>query len=185
MAGRTNVTLRRYRSTTVINYNVRQATTQDAEWMQESFKQMGWSKSDNYFADCCRQQEEGKLVLLVAEMEGTYVGHVKVVWRPGYPYFRQNGIPVINDLAVLPHYRRQGVATSLLDRAEAIIRTRSQVAGISFGLYADYGLAQRMYILRGYVPDGQGVSYDDEYVQPGQQVMVDDNLTLGLIKQLK
>ena len=93
--------------------------------MQESFKQMGGRKSDNYFADCCRQQEDGKLVLLVAEMEGTYLGHVKVVWQPDYPYFRQNGIPVINDLAVLPHYRRQGVATSLLDKAEAIIRTRS------------------------------------------------------------
>ena len=46
------------------------ATGADADWMQESFKQMGWEKRDNYFAECCRQQAEGKLVLLAAELEG-------------------------------------------------------------------------------------------------------------------
>ena len=158
---------------------------QDAASMQDSFRRTGWRKPEGYFADCCRQQEKGQLVLLVAEMDGAYMGHVKVVWRSGYAHFRENEIPHIQDLSVLPGHRRKGVATRLLDMAEDIIRQRSNVAGISFGLYSDYGPAQRMYVLRGYVPDGKGVTYNDQYVQPGQHVLVDDDLILHLVKDLE
>jgi GNAT superfamily N-acetyltransferase len=169
----------------MMKFRVRQADADDAAWMQESFKQIGWAKRDNYFAECCRQQAEGKLVLLVAEMEGLYLGHAKVVWQPDYTYFKENSIPEIQDLNVLPAYRRKGVATRLTDEAEAIIRQRSKVAGIGFGLYPDYGAAQRMYVRRGYVPDGKGMTYNDVYVQAGQSVVVDDFLTLYLVKKLE
>jgi hypothetical protein len=86
---------------------------------------------------------------------------------------------------VLPAYRRQGVASQLLDAAETLIQERSDRAGIGFGLYADYGPAQRMYILRGYVPDGNGVTYNGSTAQPGTQVTVDDDLVLYLVKTLR
>lgn len=38
---------------------------------------------------------------------------------------------------------------------------QSDTIGIGFGLYADYGTAQRMYIKRGFVPDGRGIMYND------------------------
>jgi ribosomal protein S18 acetylase RimI-like enzyme len=167
-----------------MRFSTRKATIQDAEWMQDSFTQMGWSKPEGYFADCCRQQEEGQIVLLIAEGNGDYLGHVKVVWDSEVPYFRENGIPEIQDLIVVPTHRRQGIATRLVDEAETIIRGRSGVAGICFGLYVDYGAAQRMYVLRGYVPDGKGIGYKDSYVEPGQTVVVDDDLVLCLAKRL-
>ena len=164
---------------------VRQATHDDAAWMQESFATIGWGKPDGYFADCCRLQDDGKLVLLVAEDEGTYVGHCKIVWDPDYPYFKAHGIPETQDLNVIPEYRRQGVASALMDETERRIGERSDVAGIGFGLYRDYGAAQRMYILRGYVPDGNGIVYEDVYVTPGESYRVDDALVLGLIRRLR
>jgi hypothetical protein len=41
-----------------------------------------------------------------------------------------------------------------------------------------------MYVLRGYVPDGKGIGYKDSYVEPGQTVVVDDDLVLCLAKRL-
>lgn len=164
---------------------IRRATTQDANWMQIGFDtQMGWTKVSGYFASCCDLQEKGELVLLVAVDGDKYVGHLKIIWLPSYVNFRENKIPEIQDLNVLASYRRQGIATMLVDEAEAIIGERSNIAGIGFGLYADYGAAQRMYILRGYVPDGKGLAYHDSYVSPNQVVHVDDDLVLYLIKNL-
>jgi GNAT superfamily N-acetyltransferase len=164
---------------------VRQAQPKDADWMQTSFDQrMGWTKPAGYFQNACDLQIENKIVLLVAVDGDQYAGHTKVAWSPDYPYFRDNSIPEIQDLNVLPVYRRQGVATSLVDAAENLIRQRSKIAGIGVGLYADYGPAQRMYVQRGYVPDGKGVAYHDHYVTPGASVPVDDDLVLFFVKEL-
>lgn len=167
------------------HFTIRQATHADAARMQEHFARIGWSKPEGYFAACCQRQDAGELVLLIAEHEGDYVGHCKVVWAPDYPHFKENGIPETQDLNVLSHYRRQGVASLLMDEAERLIGERSAVAGIGFGLYRDYGAAQRMYVLRGYVPDGRGIAYQDLYVEPGQSYPVDDDLVLGLVKRLR
>ena len=72
-----------------------------------------------------------------------------------------------------------------MDEAEGRIAERSSVVGIGVGLYRDYGAAQRMYIKRGYIPDGRGVYYDTEQVQPGQRVPVDDSLALFFTKELR
>ena len=64
------------------------------------------------------------------------------------------------------------------------MRTRSHVAGIGIGLHPGYAAAQRMYVLRGYVPDGNPLTYRNEFVQQGQHVVLDDDLTLQLTKEL-
>lgn len=71
-----------------------------------------------------------------------------------------------------------------MDSAEGAARTRSKFIGIGVGLASDYGAAQRLYIQRGYVPDGHGVAYRDRTVEYGDQVSVDDDLVLYLIKRL-
>ncbi|CEG57848.1 hypothetical protein [Legionella fallonii] len=50
--------------------------------------------------------------------------------------------------------------------------------GIGVGLYDGYGSAQRLYIKRGYIPDGLGVTYDYNHVTPGADVCLDDDLVL-------
>jgi len=165
--------------------DIRQATSDDASWLQSSFDTlMGWTKPSAYFEGVCRFQEQGKVVLLFAIQETQYLGHLKIVWQPYYPFFREQNIPEIQDLNVRPDVRRRGIATQLLDEAEKRIQVRSTQAGIGFGLYADYGSAQRLYIKRGYIPDGRGVFYHDKPVVPGASVPVDDDLVLYLIKSL-
>lgn len=145
---------------------------------------MGWTKPSGYFQDVCLMQDQGELVLLIATQDTHYRGHLIIVWQPYYRHFREQNIPEIQDLNVRPDSRRQGIATQLLDDAEKRMRGRSDKAGIGFGLYADYGAAQRLYIKRGYVPDGHGVFYNHVPVEPGQSVPVDDNLVLYLVKHL-
>ena len=72
-----------------------------------------------------------------------------------------------------------------MECAETRISKCSDYAGIGVGLYADYGAAQQMYVSRGYVPDGLGVTYEWKPVIGGQQVKVDDELVLWLVKKIK
>ncbi len=146
---------------------------------------MAWHKPAGYFERELRRQAVGELCLLLALEAGDYLGHCKLVWSPGYPGFRERGIPEIQDLNVIQARRRGGLASRLLDEAEARIGKRSPFAGIGFGLYADYGAAQRLYIQRGYVPDGRGVHYHHEPLPPGVTCTLDDDLVLYLVKQLR
>ena len=77
------------------------------------------------------------------------------------------------DLNVLPHYRKMGVGSLLLDCAEKEAATKSQIIGIGVGLYAGedggYGAAQRLY----YKPTVLGNNYP-----------LDDDLVLWFTKKL-
>ena len=71
-----------------------------------------------------------------------------------------------------------------MNEAERKIAERSKFVGIGVGLFEDYGAAQRLYILRGYVPDGKGITYQGKYVKYGDKVTIDDDLVLHMIKPL-
>ena len=77
-----------------------------------------------------------------------------------------------------------GIGTQLMDKAENEIAKISTIAGIGVGMTPDYGAAQRLYILRGYIPDGLGLYWKDHHVQYGEAVRVDDDLALYLTKVL-
>jgi hypothetical protein len=71
-----------------------------------------------------------------------------------------------------------------MNEAERMVRERSPVVGIGVGMDADYGAAQRLYVLRGYIPDGKGLTYKNRFVRYGEQVTVDDGLVLHFTKRL-
>jgi ribosomal protein S18 acetylase RimI-like enzyme len=119
-----------------------------------------------------------------AARAGVFAGYVTVVWVSGYRPFAEAGIPEIQDLNVLPQFRRRGIASALMDAAEAAIAARAVTAGIGVGLYADYGAAQLMYLRRGYLPDGRGIAYRGATVAPATRVPVNDDLVLMLTRRL-
>ncbi len=123
-------------------------------------------------------------MVLVDECSNTFVGCLMVVWEPAYASFREQAIPEIQDLNVLPPYRRRGIASALMDEAEALVANRSSRVGIGVGLHPGYNAAQRMYVLRGYVPDGLGVTWGDRFISEGQVIVADDALVLHLVKEL-
>ncbi len=163
---------------------IRVLDSDDIEPIAAAFAALGWNKPASQYKRYAAEQRAGERVVLVALWAGTFAGYLTIVWRSHYPPFAQANIPEVVDFNVLPVYRRRGIGTRLMDEAEQRIRERSTVAGIGVGLYADYGPAQRMYVLRGYVPDGRGVYYDSQAVRPGQAVPVDDSFALFFTKQL-
>lgn len=157
---------------------------EDIPAIAAAFAALGWDKPAAQYEGYLAEQQRGERVALVAWRGDEFVGYVTIVWASGYAPFRDAGIPEIADFNVLPHARRQSIGARLMDEAERRIAERSPVAGIGVGLFADYGAAQRLYVKRGYIPDGRGITSHDRRVGWGDTVVVDDDLALYLTKAL-
>lgn len=163
---------------------IRSLAAGDPEVISKAFDRLGWTKSVGQYERYLEEQEFGTRMTRVAAIGSEFAGYATVRWSPEYPYFRVNDIPATEDLNVIPHFRRRGIATALVDECERLIRQRSGVAGIGVGLHPGYNAAQRMYVLRGYIPDGRGVTCKDRYVAEGETLPFDDDLVLYFTKQL-
>lgn len=167
------------------NLKIRELEERDIEPIVSAFQEIGWNKPAALYELYLSEQDRDLRVVLVAFVDDTFAGYVTIQWESGYAPFQEAGIPEIKDFNVLPVFRRQGIGTALMDQAEQIISERASVIGIGVGLHPGYGPAQRMYVLRGYVPDARAMYYDDRQVQEGEQVCADDDLVIHLTKQLR
>ncbi len=140
-------------------------------------------KPRTYIARCWQENLTGQRTTFLAFFHGNFAGWGHLVYTSSYLFFRENGIPEIQNFDVTPPFRRQGVGSRLMDAIEELAFQKSDVIGIGVGLYAAYGAAQRMYIKRGYVPDGRGLMVHYEPVAAGRSVLVDDDLVLFLTKR--
>lgn len=156
----------------------------DPEVLSAAFTAIGWNKPVAQYERYLREQSSGTRDILVAEFDGEFAGYLTINWEPSYPPFRDASIPEIQDLNVLPDLRRRGIASRLLDEAESRVAERIDTISIGFGMYADYGAAQRLYVQRGYLPDGRGLVSNEQPVPWGEHVTVDDDLALYLTKRL-
>ncbi len=164
---------------------IRLLQSEDITIIADAFTAIGWNKPASQYERYLAEQEAGDRVVLVALINDDFAGYVTIEWHSGYQPFAAAGIPEIADFNVLPHYRRRHIGSRLLDEAERRIGERSAVVGIGVGLYPDYGPAQRMYVLRGYIPDGLGVAYNGHNARYGQALLNDDSLALYFTKQLR
>lgn len=164
---------------------IRLLNAADPPVFEEAFSAQGWNKPAAQFERYLAEQERGERTVLVAQLDGAFAGYVTIVWESDYAPFRNEGIPEICDFNVLKKFWRRGVGTALMDDAERRIAERSPVAGIGVGLTADYGAAQILYVKRGYVPDGRGISHDGKFLVYGDTAPVDDGLVLHLMKRLR
>lgn len=123
--------------------------------------------------------------MLVGLFQGVFAGYLTLLPSPaGGPWAGQQ-IPEICDFNVLKKFRGHGFGWALMDAAEAEAAKTSPVVTLGVGLYTDYGTAQRMYIKRGYLPDGSGLWYGGEApLPPGAPCVNDDDLVLYLSKKL-
>jgi GNAT superfamily N-acetyltransferase len=146
---------------------------------------LDWPKTRGSFMRWLARVADGSYNLIVARIDGRIVGYTGIHWASDYPPFAAAGIPEINDFNVLPEFRRRGFGSALLDEAESRIALRSEVAGVGVGLYGDYGSAQRLYVKRGYLPDGLGITRDGVPVVAGTSVPIDDDTVLWFTKRLR
>lgn len=165
--------------------HIRQAVQEDIPLLEDIAKAQGDSNEAAYFEKSLAEQAAGNRMIFIAEQGGRVAGYVQLNWKPTYVPFRRLDIPEIQDLNVVPAARRQGVGAALVEACEKTAREKGRTdIGIAVGLYPRYGAAQRLYVRRGYVPDGAGIAYDDIPVQAGEMRAVDDLLTLKLIRSL-
>lgn len=128
------------------------------------------------------EQQEGTRQIWLAFDETQFAGYVTLTTESLYPPFKKNQIPEIMDLNVLPPFRNKGIGTLLIETAEREAFKENHTVGIGVGLYGDYGQAQKLYISRGYQPDGCGITYNYQPIEPGKSVCLDDDLVLWFTK---
>ncbi len=146
------------------------------EWVSE-----GEAEARSYLVD--HAEPDG--ASLIATAGSDVIGYVAIVWESNYAGFRNRGIPLVHQIAVAGPFRRQDVATRLMDAAEQLARDRGVATlGITVGLFDEYGPAQRLYARRGYVPDGRGACWGQRPLSKGMQVTMDDDLIVWLTKDL-
>lgn len=168
-----------------IDVTIRPLEKKDIPAIARAFQQLDWNKPASQYERYLREQDLGTRLVLVAFVKEEFAGYLTICWESPYEPFRARKIPEIVDFNVLPAFRRRGIGTQLMDRAEHEIATVSTIAGIGVGMDREYGVAQRLYVLRGYVPDGQGLYYIDHHVTYGEKITVDDHLALYLTRNLK
>ncbi|HAT4451849.1 TPA: GNAT family N-acetyltransferase [Legionella pneumophila] len=161
----------------------------DIPSLVDAFQKANWQKPASLFEKYYQEQQQAERVVWLAYIQDQIAGYVTLKWSSLYKPFAQKQIPEIMDLNVLPSFRKFGIGSTLLTVAEEKAASQHSHVGLGAGLYGGqdggYGQAQRLYIKRGYIPDGLGVTYDYKPVDPGKMVCLDDDLILWFTKKVK
>ena len=172
-----------YKDDEVVIRNMEEA---DAQIFCDEYTAQGWHPEVEYYHMRIREAAEGKCVALTAEYQGHPAGAVYVYLNADEGPFKGKGWPIIVDFGVLQKYQRKGIGNRLMDVAEQIAAQHADTVCLGVGLSREYGTAQRMYVKRGYIPDGSGVWYQNKQcVQYETNCTVEDDLVLFLSKKLR
>ena len=165
---------------------IRDMERADARIFTDEFTAQGWHPEISGYMERLNDQAAGKCIALTAVFEGCPAGYVYLYLRADDGPFREKGWPIIVDFNVLKKYQRRGIGNRLMDAAEEIAGRYADTVCLGVGVCDSYGAAQRIYIKRGYIPDGSGVWYKGrQCVQYETVCTVDDDLILFLYKKLR
>ena len=168
----------------MIMITIRKMNVEDIDALYDAFLKQGWHPNKETYMKYFNQQEKGERQVFVAEINDIPVGYITLVPKAKSGPFVDVGYPELKDFNVLEAYQKQGIGTKLLDEAEHVAKQYSDFISLAVGLHAGYGSAQRLYIKRGYIPDGSGVWYQDKVLTPYTSCMNDDDLILYMCKRL-
>jgi len=160
-------------------------SSEDIEKILQSYSEQGWKKTREVIECYFNKQENDDAYVFVAKYGDSLAGYT-VLYRDtdAGPYAHKK-IPLLSDLVVFEKYQRKGVGSKILDAAEQKASELSDSIQLAVGLHSGYGAAQRLYVTRGYVPDGSGVWYKDSPLEPYDDCQNDDDLVLYLLKSLR
>lgn len=164
---------------------IRDMQPEDAQIITDGEIAQGWHQTTEKYEMRLRDQADGIATALVAEFRGNVAGYINVYPNAKWGPFGNQGYPEIVDFGVLEKYRRNGVGNKLMDVAEQIAGKYSDMVYLGVGIHNGYGSAQRMYVKRGYIPDGSGVWYNNEVCPQYAPCCNDDDLVLYMSKQFK
>ena len=147
---------------------IRNMEEADARILTDEEIAQGWHADIFKYLTRLQDQSAGKCVSLTAVYQGQLAGYVSVY------------------ITGLSGYQRKGIGGRLMDTAEEIAGKYADTVWLGVGLHSGYGSAQRIYVKRGYIPDGTGVWYQNKpCAQYETEIANDDNLVLFLSKKFK
>lgn len=166
------------------NVIVRDMIESDPKIIYEEELAQGWHPSFEGYRKRYEEMDCDVMMALVVEYQGNVAGYINLIWNPTEGAFTGMDIPEVFDFGVFEKYRRHGIGTIMMDVAESLAKTKSDKICLGVGVANSYGSAQRMYIKRGYIPDGTGVWYQNQICPQYTPCNNDDDLILYLLKKL-
>ena len=163
--------------------SIRKMQESDIKDLSRGFISQGWPSREEILTRYFKEQESGEREVLIADLTGVVAGYITIL-----PDAKQGPFagmaPELSDFNVFEPFQNQGIGNLLLEEAEKRVRLISDKVTLGVGLHSGYGPAQRLYIKRGYIPDGTGVWYQNH--QPAMNAVCEDigELVLYLSKNL-
>lgn len=136
------------------------------------------------YRDSLKVKVLSKKYVFNAEFDGNTAGYLTLNLNSDKGPFAWRGIPELEDFHVFHEFRGLGIGNILLEAAEEKASEISNTMSVSVGLHSGYGAAHRIYIRRGYIPDGSGIWYEGEPLKPYAKCCNNKNLVIYLSKKL-
>ena len=162
--------------------SIRKMQESDIKNLSRGFISQGWPSREEILTRYFKEQESGEREVLVAEVEGAVAGYITILPSAKHGPFAEV-YPELSDFNVFEPFRNQGVGNQLLEEAEKRVKLVSIKVSLGVGLHSGYGPAQRLYIKRGYIPDGTGVWYRNQPLEMNATSQNNDDLVLYLVKE--
>ena len=166
-----------------MNCTIRNMIKSDIESLSHGFMNQGWHGREEILARYFLEQESGEREVLVAEIDGAVAGYITILPSAKHGPFASI-CPELSDFNVFEPFRNKGIGNRLLEKAEQGVKRFSGKVCLGVGLHLGYGPAQRLYIKRGYIPDGTGVWYRNKPLEMNATSQNNDDLVLyHLVKE--
>ena len=164
--------------------SIRKMQTSDVKELSQGFINQGWPGREEILNRYFLEQECGEREVLVAEVEGALAGYITIL-----PCAKQGPFaeihPELSDFNVFEPFQNQGIGNLLMEEAENRVKLISDKVTLGVELHSGYGPAQRLYIRRGYIPDGSGVWYQNQPLEMNDTIQNNDDLVLYLSKKFE
>ena len=164
--------------------SIRKMQESDIQDLSRGFISQGWPGREEILDRYFLEQESGEREVLVAEIDGVVAGYVTILPSAKHGPFAEV-YPELSDFNVFESFRNQGIGNQLLEEAEKRVELVSIKVSLGVGLHSGYGPAQRLYIKRGYIPDGTGVWYRNQPLEMNATSQNNDDLVLYLSKEFE
>lgn len=163
--------------------SIRKMQESDIKDLSRGFISQGWPGREEILTRYFKEQESGEREVLIADLTSAVAGYITIL-----PDAKQGPFagmaPELSDFNVFEPFQNQGIGNFLMEESENRVKLFSDKVTLGVGLHSGYGPAQRLYIKRGYIPDGSGVWYQNH--QPAMNAVCEDigELVLYLSKNL-
>lgn len=155
----------------------------DIEKILAAFTAQDWEKPREVIKNYFQEQIAEKRFVFVAEINQQIAGYATLVKKIKQGPFQNTSYPEITDFNVFLPFQRKGIGTKIIEACEKKAFEFSNVVTLGVGLHEGYGAAQRLYVKRGYIPDGSGVWFENKVCLPYANCKNNDELVLYLAKE--